>query len=274
MPELNEKAIESIAKLARESLPIRTPEHGVPFVVVPEGCKVESLAGLIFNEYAERPVRKTGTITVLDAPSFCEYFTHFSDSFSRVFADETKAKVLAVLDYHGAGDNAPRWGKHRLDWTLRKSPEWIRWTAVSGEKMSQVEFAEFLEDNAVDVVDPNAATMLEVARTLTAKAEVDFASAIRTANGGITLRYSEQVKGTYGSGDIEVPEQFSIAVPVFVGGDRARLVARLRYRIAGGKLTFWFDLLRADAAERAAFQGVRQYIADELKVVIINGVPA
>jgi len=275
MPELNEKSIQELVKLARNTGSVQIPKDGAwPFVIIPEGSKVEDLTKFIVNSNNERPLRKEGTAKTLDATSFCEYYTLFHDENSRVFSDETTSKILAVLDYHAALEGAPRWGKHRIDLTLRHSEEWTTWKAKDGQRIPQMEFAEFVEDNGPDIIDPDAATMLEVARDLSAKSDVDFASAIRMNNGSVQFKYSEQTKGTFGNGSVEVPERFVISVPVYIGTDRVSVTARLRYRINAGKLTFWYDLLRADAIERDAFKAVQSSIGEQLGIHIINGSPA
>jgi uncharacterized protein YfdQ (DUF2303 family) len=249
---------------------------GVPYAIVPNDCSVKDLSAFRFNDFSAAPHRKKGTVAVLDAASFIEYYTLFSDANSRVFADETKSQVLAVLDYHGAGDGGPRWGQHRVRLDLRKSPEWLTWMNQNGQakKMSQMEFAEFIEDNTPDIREPNAATMLEMARSLQAKTDVDFSSAIRTNNGQVQFKYTENVKGTYGNGNVEIPESFTVGIPVYVGTQRVAITARLRYRLNSGKLSIWYDLLRADAIERDAFMSTLAEIKQGLSVTIINGVPA
>lgn len=249
--------------------------NGIPYAVIPQDSKIESLEKFLHNDYAERPHRKKGTVSVLDAASFIEYYSLFSDEHSRVFADETKSQVLAVLDYHGIGDNAPRWGQHRVRLDLRHSEEWITWCGSNGQahKMNQLDFAELIEDNAPDIKEPNAATMLEMARTLQAKTDIDFSSAIRTSNGQVQLKYNEIIKGTYGSGNVEIPEEFVILIPVYVGAPRVSIRGRLRYRLASGKLSIWYDLLRPEEHKRAAFLHTLSQIKDSLKVTVIHGEP-
>lgn len=273
MAELNEKAITELTKLARMSVTVQMPgPGGLPFAVIPNDCKLQDLSALVHHE---RPQRIKGTVRVSDALSFCDYYTLFSDPNSRVFADEGGARIVAVLDYHAAGEgNAPRWCEHRVDLTLAVSREWGVWIGKSGARLSQQDFAEFLEDNTPDIIKPDAAVMLDVAKTLTAKIDVDFASAIRLNNGAVQFKYTEQVKATYGSGTVEVPESFVISVPVYRGSDPVQITARLRYRIASGKLTFWYDLLRADAAMRDAFGLVRKNVSEQLSCTVIGGIPA
>jgi uncharacterized protein YfdQ (DUF2303 family) len=272
---ITDKTIKEAVRLGQITGDAKTANGGIAYAVIPNDCQVVSLAQFQHTDYADRPHRKKGVVAVLDAPSFIEYYSLFSDEHSRVFADETKSRVMAVLDYHGIGENAPRWGQHRVQLDLRYSEEWKRWTGCNGQakKMSQMDFAEFVEDNTPDIVEPSAATMLEMARTLQAKTDVDFSSAIRTNNGQVQLKYSETVKGTYGSGQVDIPEEFKISIPVYVGTARITVRTRLRYRLNGGKLSIWYNMLRPEAIERDAFVFTLDAIKDGLKVTIINGNP-
>lgn len=273
MAEDNGKAVQEIARLTKQTATVQTVGN-TPFIIVPKDSDIIDLSKYVENTRTDRPTRKEGTVTVFDAASFAEYYALFSDEHSRVFADELGSKFVAVLDYHEAGELKARWGRHRIDLTLRHSEEWKRWSANNGKKLTQMEFSEFLEDNAPDILMPDAATMLDVARDLRARTEVDFGSAIRMNNGSVQFKFSEQVKGSFGSGNLDVPERFVVSIPVYLGSDRIRVEARLRYRINSGKLTFWYDLLRADLVQRDAFAATRSDIGTTINVTVINGRPA
>jgi len=246
---------------------------GLPFVVIPQDCKVQSLADLVYSRYADKPHRIVQKVTVSDAASFLHYYSLFSDPNSRVFADESGTKITAILDYHAAGEGSPRWCDHTLTLAFEHSDEWDAWVSHSGvgNKMTQIEFAEFVEDHTPDIVKPDAATMLEMARTLQAKTDVDYSSAVRLSNGQVQLTYNEQVKGTYGAGKVEIPESFAISIPVFTGSARTSIEARLRYRLVSGKMSIWYDLLRYKDKAREAFRSEVAAISAGLKEIIING---
>lgn len=246
---------------------------GVPYTVIPMDCKLESLAQLKFSRYAEHPQRIVQGVSVNDSASFCTYYALFADPNSRVFADEKKSQVLAIMDYHGAAEGAPRWGDHRLLLTLEHSDQWKDWMGKNGQahKMSQLEFAEFIEDHTPDILSPDAATMLEMSRTLSAKTDVDYSSAIRLANGQVQLTYNEAVRGTFGSGKLEIPEFFTITVPVYFNGPRLSVQARLRYRLVSGKLSIWYDLLHASDLVHDAFRSELVSIKERLQEEVING---
>ncbi len=141
--------------------------------------------------------------------------------------------------------------------------------------MSQEEFARFLEDNAPDLLSPDPASMIEIARSMTAKMEINVESAVRTNKGAI-FKYNEVVKagGLGPAGEFSVPDEFTIQIPVYLGDVPVPIRARLRYQIGGGKLTMWYDLWRCASIERSAFKALRLAITDATDAVILSGNPA
>ena len=181
-------------------------------------------------ETAERPHRIKQTIAVRDCKSFLDYWKLYSDSDSRAFADRDKSLISAVLDYHQTGEpQSPRWGSHRLMLTLRFTEEWKTWTGKNGVKMTQAEFAEFLEDNALDIIEPSSATMVECASTLQYR------------------RFHPRD-----------------------GQEAVKVDARIRYRLSGSKLTFWYQLHYKERLERAAFAAIVEQVAAG-GVTVFNG---
>jgi uncharacterized protein YfdQ (DUF2303 family) len=270
---------EVIRELTTLGIGAETPEGGnTPYVIVPRGCEVRTLEALIYNDRSARPNRIKQAIEVWDAESFIAYFLAFRDASSRVFADVQAATVTAILDYHefresveGQEVNAPRWGSHKVTLALKKSPEWLLWIASNKKTMDQDAFATFIEDNNPDILEPNAGTMREIASDLHETHEMTYAGTTKAPNGSQRLNYTQENKSTFGKSDASVPESFRVGIPVYVGGGLVSLVARLRWRVAGGKASFWYDLLRADAAERAAFDATRATVTDAIGVPVISG---
>jgi uncharacterized protein YfdQ (DUF2303 family) len=277
---IDQGTAEFIRELADASSAVGTVEGGnTPYLLHPADYKVTTLEALIQNDRSERPHRIKQAVEVWDAASFIEYFIAFRDHSSRVFADVNVATVTSVLDYHEwigeetHNDTAvPRWGSHKLTLSLKKSPEWLLWIASNKKTMDQDTFATFIEDNAPDIVDPSAATMKEIASDLHETHEMTFAGKATTPNGSQKISFTQENKSSFGKADATVPESFKVGIPVYIGGERVQLVARLRWRVAGGKATFWYDLLRDDAAERAAFDATRAQVAEAIGAPIISGV--
>jgi uncharacterized protein YfdQ (DUF2303 family) len=248
----------------------------LPFFMTPTGPK--AAPELIFNDYADRPQRIKSNIGVLDSQSFCEYFEAFSDPDSRVFAYEPNLTVTGIIDYHNEQPSvAPRWGQHRVTLTLKKSPEWERWKGSDNKHFTQQEFAEFLEQNAIDITNPRPADMMEVARDLQATTEVEFGAGVRMNDGQVRFKYTETTKSSVGASQLAVPEGFTISLPVFVGGSRVDMGALLRFRVKEGHLVIWYTLVRPEEVMRTAFMQSRDAIQLTLGVsgvTIINGQPA
>ncbi len=279
MADFDKETMDAIVQLGRATGTPQIIEHGnIPFAVIPIDAKVESLEKYVFNEHSSTPERIKAAVKVLDPKSFVEYYKQFADADSRVFASEPEIKVVSILDYHrpfgASGASSARWGQHSVTLILRQSDQWKLWTGSNNKQFAQMAFAEFLEQNSIDIVKPQPADMMEIARDLQATTEVDFGSGVRTQDGQVRFKYTETTKATVGGGQVVVPEQFVIRLPVFIGGAAVELQALLRYRVRENKLVIWYTLVRPEEVMRAAFLGARDEIAGELAVVIINGTPA
>ena len=90
-------------------------------------------------------------------------------------------------------------------------------------------------------------------------------------DGQVRFKYTETTKSSVGGSQLAVPEQFSINVPVFIGGERMRIEALLRFRLNQGKLKIFYTLVRPEECVRQAFIGSRDAIAEKLEIIIING---
>src|SRR5258708_5154062 len=112
---------------------------------------------------------------------------------------------------------------------------------MAGQTMTPVNFAQFIEENQIDIRTPPGAKILEVARGLQARRSVHFVSAVRLQTGDQEFTFNETTEGTVGKGKAQVPEEFKLGIPVFFGGVSYEVVARLRYRLDEGKLQLWYD---------------------------------
>ena len=245
---------------------LQSPDKSsVPNVLVPEGYRVHDLESALL-----RPLRPRGTVVLRDTASFTAVVADRKVEGTRLYGKLSPPSFTAV--FNDTTGEVPGWRDDRATYACPVSVEWQRWTASNGKQMNQEAFAQFIEDNAADCVTPDAATMIEVSRTLEAKKKVNFASGIRLSNGQSELTYEETVSGTAGKGKFTVPEEFVIGVSVLEGGPKYAVTARLRYRIAEqGKLTMWFDLLRPHKVLEDAVREVWHQIQTETGLTILNG---
>jgi uncharacterized protein YfdQ (DUF2303 family) len=215
-----------------------------------------------------------------DVNSFVGYFNRFKGLASLVYADEQRTTVVGVID-HDAGPApvlapagpVPGWRSHRVTYTAPRSKEWLTWTGMDGKAMTQEGFAQFIEDNVVDIREPAGADVLEMSRTLEAKKAVSFTSSVRLSDGMRELSYQETSDGATTKGNVKLCDQFTLGIPVFQGGQPYAVVARLRYRIKDAKLVMFFELFRPSYILADAFQAITVDIATRTETIVLMGVP-
>lgn len=240
--------------------------EGHPYVVVPQNSAVHDL-----ESYLPNPLRKRGNVTLNDVASFCNYVKAEKTAFTRIYGLVKEPGFTAVFNDNG-GENG--WKDYRAIYACPMSNEWKTWLGKSGQQMTQADFAAFVENNLPDIAVPPAADMLEISRSLEAKKKVNFASGIRLSNGQNELTYEEEISGTASKGKLQVPEEFTIGIPVLEGGVKYSVLARLRYRIAdAGKLSIWYELVRPHKILEDAVSFVWSEIEQKTDLTVFNGKP-
>jgi uncharacterized protein YfdQ (DUF2303 family) len=227
--------------------PAIPPNGAVPIVIVPKDCAVEGL-----ERYIGEPIRKRGTAAFAHESGFDAYLTKHKDADCALFVDMDAQTMTAVVNYHTG--TAARWGDHRAVFAPPKDADWLIWMAHDDKPMSQIDFTQFIEDNLPAIVEPPSAELLEMVQHLEAHTAVKFKSANRIKDGAKALVYEETVQGGVGKGQIEIPDDIKLRMPVFRWGEPVDLIAKLRYRIAEGKLHLWYHLHRPQDAIDDAFK--------------------
>jgi uncharacterized protein YfdQ (DUF2303 family) len=268
--DIEKGVVEEIRDLARAAAVAKTEEK-IHYVVVPHGSTITSLREYQYP-FGIPPERIVASPKFQDQASFCSYINSYKDHRTRLFADSTACSFLALIDYHGAGaEMKPEFVSHKASLTLTFSDEWRLWFANNEKLIPQIEFAEFLEDNRQDIQQPDSATLLEIAKDLQAATDVNFESKVNTSNGAATLQYQQTIKATVSTGRIEMPETFWIRIPVFFGEADEDIPARLRFRIADGKLKFQYKLYRPAEIRQKAFDVTRDEIAKSTAIEVLLG---
>lgn len=241
---------------------------GVPDVI-PVALKrgdqpgVSSLASL-FGEYRRHPQRKSGTANAQTFEAFCALTNRHKTPDSVIFADMDweKPSLTAIVDYHqnqsgGLADN----GKHRIHYAFPLSEEWKKWLEMDGEAMKQQDFAWFLEDRILEVSSPEAADLIyeeqfgtkialasqlvELSRGLNVRVDSTVKNAVTLQTGEASIQFEEAHTDAAGQ-PLKVPGLFILNIAPFFMGDKVRIPVRLRYRIVGGKVMWFYNIYRPD----------------------------
>lgn len=247
-------------------------EGGAPYVLMPPGYAPHSIEHLL-----PYPARAKGSTKLGDADSFIRFVNENALDRTRLYGRTDPPTFKAVFNDTNS-NTGPGWADHTATYDCPLSREWKLWNAANKKPVGQIEFAQFIEDNALDILTPadkpgapTAAEMLEVAMTFEAKKKVNFASGIRLDNGQQQLTYEEVIDGTTRKGQLQVPQTFWICIPVFEGAPRYFLEARFRYRIGdGGQLAVWYDLIRPHKALEDAATEVWKQIEAGTRLTIFK----
>lgn len=226
------------------------------------------------EKYADRPRRVTGSVQLKDADSFVEYCKrHRDDGATTVWSNVEQGSVTAVFNDH-AEDGDAGFGDHRATLRVQDSPDWKHWLNNNGKMLPQAEFAEHIEDGAASIVDPDAASMLELAQSFQAATKVDFESGDRLQSGEVKLTFKETTTARAGqTGSIDIPTMIELNLQVFEGGAVYGLKARFMYRITNGNLTLGYRLIRPDVARKLAFDDISATVSEGIALPIMAGVP-
>ena len=225
------------------------------------------------DRYLAHPRRKTGQYVVTQVDSFVDYLDRHGDEQTEVYVNTGSASLHATVDGHSSHSAGHE--DHVLKLNFPKSDQWNVWHGANGRAMRQREFAEFIEDNLVDIIDPAGADMLEIVSSLSATTKATFHSAHRLSDGSTELEWTQEVNakaGTQKSGKVEIPGTFKIAIPVFRGGKAWKVEARFRYRVNDGVLTMSYHLTRPadllDAAFTKEVEAVRERIGGTYPIYV------
>lgn len=242
-------------------------QDGLYGVVVPAGAQHKLLD---LQTYEDHPRRKAGTVQAHDSEAFTRYVLKHGLTQTEIWADEENTSIVAVINAHdgvtgdGLEDHAG-WGDHRVLLKVRKTPAWNAWVATDGKWMNQEQFAEHIEDRAIDIAKPSAADMLELAQSITGTIGVTFESSKRLSNGETQLAYKESVDAKAGHrGQLEIPSHIELGLIPFQGAPAYKVRARFRYRINGGQLVLSYALERPEDILREAFTDVVEAISGGL----------
>ena len=258
------------------NFPIEFDRKFKPAILVPEGFNIEEIEHLL-----PAPVRKTAKITLNDAASFIDYTKkHGSLDNCTIYANtdfETqRAGLFAIINDNGSEIDASSWRDHTATYAPVKTVEWKLWHASNGKAMGQEEVATFLENNLGDIATvegmPTGTDMLKMATDFEATADKKFKSKTNIQSGGVSLVFVDQDDAATEQA-MRLFERFSLGLRVFLNGTPYRLDARLKYRLNGGKLSFWYELIRPDRVFEDAVKDEFSAIKDKTGFPLLYGSP-
>lgn len=297
---LDTHAIELVKSLAVEAanvsvIPIVTKGLGsglpevVPVLVDRKNQRPVSLKSMM-EEFRLAPVRREGTATVTTLASFIALIDRHKDEESAIFGETAwpDPKLTAVLNYDSEGVPA-RFGDHRIVYEFPLTDEFKAWIDSNAKPMPQDVFAYFIEEHAAELAAPMDAErgeyerlfgetfatpseLLMLSRHLEVHVNAKAKQGIRLQTGERQVEFVEEHVNSKGEA-VTIPGIFMVSVPAFVDGDSVRIPARLRYRISGGEIKWFYQLYRWQFFLREQVQHDLRDAADKTGLPAFEGQP-
>jgi uncharacterized protein YfdQ (DUF2303 family) len=234
----------------------------------------------------------TQAVKLQDSYSLIEYVNRFKDADSVLFADIVSSTILAVIDYHtGAGstvaglegsDPTARHTKHTALLTLPLSLEWQTWMGIDGKMMSHVDFANFLEEHAIDilpldtlhnssgeVIEDAPTTIYELCREMQLRSNYGASSVVR--NGDYLSIEMQKGDDITTKRNVSMPASINLDVPVYFGEQPVRVVALMRQRAVDGKILMGVKLRRPEQVRQDEFKRSVHDIALQVDLTTLYG---
>lgn len=221
------------------------------------------------NQWRALPQRISRSLELSDQESFLGYWAKHANSNSELYASTLTWAILGIIDGPGGDDveasERPAWESHKVTVRLERSPELRAWQEWHDRPMSQVQFAEMVEDRIATIADPDGAQLVEMTRVLFRTSGSTFRSSY--VDGAHRLEYSEDTdtQTKIKDGYVAAPTKMVLRVPLWLNGpdDVAQIPVRIRYNNDTRKLqiTYHLDHAAISRAQNDSFNQVVEAVA-------------
>lgn len=268
------------------------PISGVPMLITRERDGSQKATSVLpevkawRDTFADRPLRRKGTITAHDLETFIAATNRDKRDDSVIFADVPTRKLTAVLDFHGPADTAPRFGEDRVEYGFKLSGQLDTWIAAASVVMDQKTFSRLVDDRLGDIADEDAPAgsiaaefarrrgiklakptdLVCFTRTIAAKSMTDSEEVHDDATGNVSIQYKKRndVKTPDGQ-PVPVPAAFALMIPVLngIGATEYIIPVRLRFDIGEKGIVWRVELHALDKYIQAAIEEAVRKVREE-----------
>lgn len=263
-----------------------------------------------FEKYRTSPEHAKGTAVVLTLGSLIDLVARQHTRDTVIFADSTwtQPSITAVIDYHQASQpgaitalepetrdlfrqsGTPGHGRSRIHYAFPLAEGWRDWTAMNGVEMDQRKFAEWIEDHIAELSSPTdgevaeyqtkfgttiatPSEMMQLSRGLQVNVSATVKNAQTLQTGEASILFEETHFGHDGK-PLIVQGLFIVQTEVFFMGALARVPVRLRYRVKGGQICWFFQMWRPDIHVTDRIRADLDVLREQLPLLpVIEGAP-
>lgn len=230
--------------------------NGVGMMALPEGYSVHDA-----EKFFPQPRRTTASYSFRDTKSLATYLNRFATDATILFSKPGSCKITAQVDHDTPEQASHR--SHSATFAAQWDDRYSAWRQIHDKLMSQTEAGLFLEERAMDITEPDAASVMDIVMTFDAVKKVSFRQSTRLHSGQRQFTYVEDDEQT--KGNITLPERLRLRLPIFEGQEPDMVDVLVRYRIDDGKLRFAFKIHNRNELENVAFERCEDSLQTELQ---------
>ena len=215
------------------------------------------------RDYEKRPHNRRGCVHLQTVEDFLGYTDLHGKPVEakstwnpHIFMCREDLAISTIFDHPkselGSHENASC--IHRLT----PSDELSAWRhRINSGALSQADLVDWIEDHEHEFMEPNAAKWLSAAEDFRVTSDAAFSSKYDPASGSVNFHYKKENEE---QGDIKVPTNFTIGIPIFKGGAVFKLPMRFRYRCAGGQVNFSFRFTNIEKAINQVWEETLEHV--------------
>ncbi len=252
-----------IKQLADGAEPVNTHEEKnsadkAQIVAIPKTHDIYDMKDFLPKD----PVRIVSSLSLYDVNSFIAYINEYKGPATHIFGQITKEPFYfkGIIDYHSK--ETPAWCDHSVMLVLQYSKEFANWHDINGKMLKQSEFAEFLKDHRMDIIEPVSSSIVELVMKLEV-ASHSYCSSKLPINNGTYLKYEEVSETAINGTVITVPDCITLNVPMFFGMALICIKAEFKIRIQDKVPMFGIRLLEIQNMELTALKAISELITKE-----------
>ena len=238
------------------------------------------------EEEMERPLHPRGQLLATDLGSFTQLLRKHATPHAEVYANEREGLITAVLDagatWEDPQETRASWYDHQVSWVLRPDRDWLAWLQMDAYQfVSTSAMADHLETYRHTIMEPDAATILEVVQSIEVRSDVKFRVGPRSEGHRSFLVVGEDTVSAGHDKALTVPTELKLRLRPWIGGGYEQVTALFRYRIHQGELKLGIKLLRVDDVRERAWKQVVDdinYVLDSWEddqrvatILVVNG---
>ena len=225
-------------------------DHGL-VRILPEGAREIST-----EKFQSFPNRIRRWVRLETIKAMADYHKRFANEQTCCYVSRRSETIVMVIDEPSL--EVAAWEDHGARLPLENSQEWHAWRANDRRDLSQIEFAEFLEDHLEDLAS-HGDVVFDAVTAFQVKRDEKFKSAIDLGTGEIEFSYERHNQPT---SPVSLPRKISLGIPIYdASAEALKFDVRLKYRQRDGVLKFRYEIVRPERVIEEAFRSIEDELA-------------